>query len=142
MSRTNRRSLPQRAIATAALLMLLGAPGAATAAQGPASAPLFATPSGIAAIGPWIVVTNQSSGTLTVLLATNGSLVGRVARGTVGVARPSSIVAETISGRRTVFVAGTAGRVSELTVASSGPALTAHRIGILRPMDCGSRVAG
>jgi hypothetical protein len=141
MPRPTRGSLTRRTVAGAALMVVLTAPGAATAVQ-ERSAPMFSTPSGIASIGPWIVVANQSSSTLTVLLASNGSLVGHVARSVVGVPRPTSIVAETISGRRTVFVAGSGGRIAELSIASNGATLLVHRLGVVRPTGCTSKASG
>jgi hypothetical protein len=103
---------------------------------------MFSTPSGIASIGPWIVVANHATGTLTVLVAANGSLAGYVARGVVGVGAPSSIVAEALAGRRTLFVAGVGGRVAELTITPNGSAIAAHRVRILRPSGCGARATG
>lgn len=139
MARSLRCSL---ALCAAGMLaVVVAAPASASAIGRPLGASLFATPSGIVSTGPWIVVTNRSSGTLTVLQASNGALVGRVAHGIVAVAWPSSIVAVTVHGHRVVFASGAGGRVSELALSANGSALAAHRLSMLRPYGCstGSR---
>jgi hypothetical protein len=115
----------------------LGVP-AATAAAVPARLHVtFATPSSIAAVGKWIVVTNKATSTLSVLSAATGSLEAMVSHHDLGVSAPNSAVASTTSGRSLVLVAGIGGSVAELNVATSAasrPAVT--RLRILKPTGC------
>jgi hypothetical protein len=140
--RFTRRSSVSRALAVAALATMLAIPGVAAASSRPAAASLFDAPSGIASIGGWIVVTNHGSGTLTVLSARNGARVASVGRAVVGVGAPTAIVAATVSGVRTAFVAGGGGRVAELQLRTSGAALEVTRVRILRPPGCGTKATG
>lgn len=140
--RSTRRLSVRRALEVAVLATVLAIPGVAAASGGPAAGSLFDVPSGIAAIGPWIVVTNHGSGTLTVLSARDGALVAMVPKGRVGVGTPTGIVATTVSGVRTAFVAGAGARVAELQLRSSGATLGVTRVRFLDPSGCGARSAG
>lgn len=138
MPRTRRVPLV-RACATAVALAALAAPAVASAAQVAPRAAMFAAPSSIASVGPWIVVANHTADTLTVLTASKGVVVGHVAHGTLDVSSPTSAVAETLGGRRLVFVAGLGGNVAELALAASGATVATQRLRVLHPSGCARR---
>jgi hypothetical protein len=122
--------------------VLLGASLAVAAPAGatrPATTSHFSTPSGIASIGPWIAVANHETSTLTILAASGGSVVRTVSHSLLGIAAPTAIVAEPVSGRRTAFVAGVGGHVAELTFTAKGASVDVARTRILRPTGCAAR---
>jgi hypothetical protein len=134
VARSSRPALASAGVA-ALLAASLAAAGPAAAAR-PSVTSHFATPSSIASIGPWIAVANRATSTLTVLAANGGAYVRTVGRPLLAVSSPTAIVAEPIRGRRTAFVAGTGGSVSELTFTAKGATVAVDRIRVLRPVGC------
>jgi hypothetical protein len=128
------------ASAVAAAALALSIPTAAGAARAPSTA-LFSSPSGIAAVGSFIVVADHGSSSLTILAASDGALVGRVAPALLDVPKPTSIVAEVVGTRRIAFVAGTGGAVAELALSAKGAVVAVARLGVLRPKGCARSAA-
>jgi hypothetical protein len=117
--------------------LALALPASVALAAPAASRATFATPSSIAAVGRWLVVTDKATSTLSVLSASTGAVELTVSHHALGVSAPNSAVASTTSGRTLVFVAGVGGNVAELNVATSKasrPDVT--RLRILRPAGC------
>ncbi|HLK44392.1 MAG TPA: hypothetical protein VKT18_00325, partial [Acidimicrobiales bacterium] len=81
----------------------------------------------------------HAADTLTVLTAAKGAAVGHVAHGTLDVSSPTSAVAETLGGRRLVFVAGLGGNVAELALTASGATVATQRLRVLHPIGCARR---
>lgn len=97
---------------------------------------MFSTPSSIVSTGPWIVVSNRASSTLTFLAASNGAMIGHLSHGSLGVTAPSSMVAETLGQKRVVFVAGDAGKIVELSITAKGDSVGVARVRELRAKGC------
>jgi hypothetical protein len=126
-----------RLVALAAIGALTLVVPAATAGAVPGARAKFAGPSSIAAVGKWLVVSDKTSSTLSVLSASSGALEATVSHRALGVSSPNSVVASTTSGRSLVFVAGVGGSVAELNVATTAagkPAVT--RLRVLVPTGC------
>jgi hypothetical protein len=137
-----RRTLRIPASAVLAATLLAGSLALAAApadAARPATTARFASPSAIASIGPWIVVANHSTSTLTVLTAAGGGFVRGVSHAVLGISAPSALVTVTVRGRRLAFVGGAGGRVAELAFAAEGAWVVVQRVAVLRPMGCAPR---
>jgi hypothetical protein len=137
-----------RTTAPVALAAFLFASSLAVAAAAPAGAAApsvttsrFAAPSALVSVGPWIVVANQSTSSLTILTASGGTFVREVSHSLLGVASPTSIVATTVAGRRLAFVGADGGRIAELRFGMSGTTLVVARVGILQLHGCAGRAA-
>jgi hypothetical protein len=135
------RSLLGRAVAATAVLAAVAVPAAGASAVSAPSAALFASPDAIAAVGPWVVVADHASASLTILAASNGALVGRVGHSGLAVGAPTSLLATIASGHRVVLVAGARGAVAELALVPRGPSVTVTRVRVLRPIGCGGGAA-
>jgi len=119
-----------------AVSLVVAAPAGA---ERPSTTSHFATPSGIASIGPWIVVANHATSTLTILAANGGTPLRYVSHTLLGISGPTAIVAEPVSGRRIAFVGGRGGAVTELALAPKGASVSVTRLRVLRPAGCASR---
>lgn len=133
---------PRLAPASAAVAALLASSlviAVPAGAERPAATAHFATPSAIASIGPWIVVANHATSTLTILAANGGTPLRYVSHPLLGISGLSAIVAEPVAGRRVAFVGGAGGAVAELALAPKGASVGVLRLRVLRPAGCGSR---
>ena len=138
MARSTRLAPASAGVAAALLAASLVVAVPAGAAR-PSAASHFATPSSIASTGPWIAVSNRASSTLTLLAAKGGTILRTVSHALLGIAAPTAIVAEPISGRRIAFVGGTGGAVAELSLTARGAGVAVARLRVLRPAGCAAR---
>jgi hypothetical protein len=136
-----RRSLLIPASAGLAATLLVGSLTVAATPAGaarPSTIARFAAPSAIQSVGPWIVVSNHASSTLTVLAADGGAFIRGVSHAVLGISAPSAIVTVTTGGRRLVLVGGDGGKVSELAFTMKGSWVVVEHLGVLRPAGCGA----
>jgi hypothetical protein len=135
MPRHRRFALVTSSLASLVLIGTL-AVAAPSGASAPRTSAMFAAPSSIVSSGPWIVVANRTSSTLTFLAVSNGAMVGHLSHASLGVNAPSSMVAESVGARRMVFIAGAGGKVVEVALAASGASIAVTRVRTFRPKGC------
>lgn len=131
----------RRILAAGAAVAIAAVPVASASAAERHASRLFTSPSSITSVGPWMVVANRVPSSLTVLAASSGTLLRRVAGTAVGVGTPTSLASATAGGRRLALVAGTGGRVAELALEARGASVAVTPIHLLRPVGCGAGAA-
>lgn len=137
----SRATLPALVAAAALAPALSAVPAGATGAVGPDG---LSAPSALAVTANTLFVANRASGTVSLLNATTGALVGVASRTTVGVGAPIAIAAT--SGRskgrawHTVLVASAGGTNRLLNLVVRNRRTVAVALGAVRPgVGCGAK---